>query len=72
MYRFEQNLHHFTDLFYPGFPAEALPIAMHLIGRLTAPIMWFFIAEGYHHTRNIDTLFSIIATSLLSDIFSPK
>ena len=47
------TIDHFTDLFYPGFPVEALPIAMHLIGRLTAPIMWFFIAEGYHYTRNI-------------------
>ena len=44
---------HFTDLFYPGFPIAVLPIAMHLIGRLTAPIMWFFIAEGYHYTKNI-------------------
>jgi hypothetical protein len=25
---------------------------MHIIGRLTAPIMCFLIAEGYHHTRN--------------------
>lgn len=47
------TIDHFTDLFYPGFPVETLPIAMHLIGRLTAPIMWFFIAEGYHYTRNI-------------------
>ena len=47
------TIDHFTDLLYPGFPAEALPIALHLIGRLTAPIMWFFIAEGYHYTRNI-------------------
>lgn len=44
---------HFTDLFYPGFPIAVLPITMHLIGRLTAPIMWFFIAEGYHYTKNI-------------------
>lgn len=27
--------------------------AMHIIGRLTAPIMCYFIAEGYHHTRNV-------------------
>ncbi len=26
---------------------------MHLIGRLTAPIMCYFIAEGYHHTSNL-------------------
>lgn len=26
---------------------------MHTIGRLTAPIMCYFIAEGYHYTRNV-------------------
>ena len=29
-----------------------LQIGLHIIGRLTAPIMFFFIAEGYHYTRN--------------------
>lgn len=27
--------------------------AMHIIGRLTAPIMCFMVAEGYHKTRNV-------------------
>ena len=27
-------------------------ICLHTIGRLTAPMMIFFVAEGYHHTRN--------------------
>ena len=27
-------------------------IVLHSIGRLTAPIMLFFVAEGYHYTRN--------------------
>lgn len=26
---------------------------MHIIGRITAPVMCFFIAEGYNHTRNV-------------------
>lgn len=26
---------------------------MHFIGRITAPIMCFFIAEGFHYTRNV-------------------
>lgn len=26
---------------------------MHTVGRLTAPIMCYFIAEGYHYTRNV-------------------
>ena len=33
--------------------AETLTqICLHTIGRLTAPMMIFFVAEGYHHTRN--------------------
>lgn len=27
-------------------------IALHVIGRLTAPMMIFFVAEGYYHTHN--------------------
>ena len=27
-------------------------IILHCIGRLTAPITFFFVAEGYHHTRD--------------------
>ena len=27
-------------------------IFLHVIGRLTAPIMFFFVAEGYYHTSN--------------------
>ncbi len=25
---------------------------LHIIGRRTAPIMWFFIEEGFHYTHN--------------------
>lgn len=32
--------------------ATPLGIIMHIIGRLTMPIMCFFIAEGFFHTRN--------------------
>lgn len=46
------TIDHIADLFYPGFPAQPLPIGLHLIGRLTAPIMWFFVCEGFHYTRN--------------------
>ena len=46
------TIDHVTDLIYPSFPAQPLPIALHISGRLTAPIMGFFIAEGYHYTRN--------------------
>ncbi len=32
--------------------ASLLGQIMHFIGRLTAPTMAFFVAEGYHYTRN--------------------
>lgn len=31
----------------------AAGMIMHTIGRITAPIMCYFIAEGYHYTRNV-------------------
>ncbi len=46
------TIDHATDLLYPGFPSEPIPLALHFIGRLTAPIMWFFVCEGYHYTKD--------------------
>ena len=38
-----------------GFVEFMTPLGqiMHIIGRLTLPIMCFFIAEGFRHTSNI-------------------
>ncbi len=44
---------HVCDLIYPGFPAKPVALAYHIVGRLTAPIMWFFVCEGYHYTHNV-------------------
>ena len=44
---------HVSDLIYPGFPAEPGAMAFHIVGRLTAPIMWFFVCEGYYYTRDV-------------------
>jgi len=44
---------HIAWLLFPGYPREALPLALHIIGRITCPIMCYFIAEGYHHTRDV-------------------
>ena len=44
---------HFADLFFPNFPCKPVPLVLHFIGRLTAPIMWFFIFEGFYYTRDI-------------------
>lgn len=47
------TIDHIADLLYPGFSRNPVALALHFIGRLTAPIMWFFICEGYHYTRNL-------------------
>lgn len=44
---------HAADLIFPGFPNEPIALGLHIIGRLTAPIMWFFICEGFFYTRNL-------------------
>ncbi len=44
---------HIADLVFPGFSATPLAIILHIIGRLTAPIMWFFICEGFFYTKNL-------------------
>lgn len=46
------TIDHVADLIYPSFPADPIAFGMHMIGRLTAPIMWFFIAEGFYYTKN--------------------
>lgn len=47
------TIDHACDLIAPGFPAEPLAVGLHIAGRLTAPIMWFFVCEGYHYTHNV-------------------
>lgn len=44
---------HIAWAVFPGYPKEFLPLLMHIIGRITCPIMCYCIAEGYHYTRNI-------------------
>ncbi len=61
------TIDHIAWFVFPGYPTEPLPIIMHIIGRLTCPIMCYFIAEGYHYTKNINKytfrlfLFAIIS-----------
>ena len=47
------TIDHVTWLLYPGCQKIWWVMLLHVIGRLTAPIMWFFIAEGFHYTRNV-------------------
>ena len=47
------TIDHLAWTLYPGYSTVWWVVTAHLIGRLTAPIMWFFIAEGYHYTRDV-------------------
>ncbi len=43
---------HVTWALFPGLQRVWYVMALHVVGRLTAPIMWFFLAEGSYWTRN--------------------
>jgi len=47
------TIDHIADLLFPHFEAHPVAIVLHIIGRLTAPIMWFFICEGFFYTKNL-------------------
>lgn len=47
------TIDHIADLLYPGMPNIFISNVMHIIGRFTAPIMFFFICEGYFYTKDI-------------------
>lgn len=42
---------HATYAFIPDYYSLAGSL-LHFVGRITGPIMFYFIVEGYHHTRN--------------------
>ncbi|MBR1810058.1 MAG: conjugal transfer protein TraX [Clostridia bacterium] len=44
---------HLTWILFPGYNTAWYAVALHIFGRITAPIMWYFIAEGYHYTRDV-------------------
>lgn len=61
------TIDHVADLIYPGFPAHPAAVFLHIIGRLTAPVMWFFICEGYHYTRSRERyILRLLAFAILS------
>lgn len=65
---------HIAWAMFDGYPRALLPLVMHIIGRLTCPIMCYFIAEGYHYTRNINKytfrLFAFAFVSHFAYIFA--
>ena len=61
------TIDHIAWLVFPGYSNEFLPALLHIIGRLTCPIMCYFIAEGYHYTKNINKYtLRLFAFSLIS------
>lgn len=61
------TIDHIADIIYPSFPANPVAIGLHMIGRLTAPIMWFFIAEGFFYTKNFTKyLFRMFIFAIIS------
>ena len=48
------TIDHIAWMLFPGYPNDIVPIVMHIIGRITCPVMCYFIAEGYHYTKNIN------------------
>ena len=47
------TIDHIADLLYPGMPNNVVSTILHIIGRITAPIMFFFICEGFYHTKDL-------------------
>jgi hypothetical protein len=47
------TIDHIADLLYPGMPNSIISNILHVIGRLTAPIMFFFICEGFFYTKDL-------------------
>jgi len=47
------TIDHLICVIYPNYPTDWWIIGLHIIGRMAAPIFWYFIAEGYHYTHNI-------------------
>jgi hypothetical protein len=46
------TIDHIAWVLFPGYDMGPVTIIMHVVGRITAPVMMFFILYGYHHTRN--------------------
>ncbi len=63
------TIDHIADLLYPGIPNNIISNVLHIIDRLTAPIMFFFICEGFYHTKNLKKYITrLFAFSLISHL----
>lgn len=46
------TIDHLTWALFPNYPTDWWILGLHSIGRIAAPVFWFFIAEGYFYTRD--------------------
>lgn len=47
------TIDHIAWAVFPGFSHNSIAVVLHIIGRITCPVMCYFIAEGYHYTRDV-------------------
>ena len=68
------TIDHIAWMVFPGYPHSWLPVILHTVGRITCPIMCYFIAEGYHHSKDLNKytlrLFVFAVVSHFAYIFS--
>jgi hypothetical protein len=61
------TIDHTATIFFPRYSPDIYVLFMHIIGRLVAPIMMFFIVEGYYHTKNLKKyLFRLFIFAIVS------
>ena len=46
------TIDHAAFVIWPDYPTDWRILLLHVIGRTAAPIFWFFVAEGWHYTRD--------------------
>ena len=49
---FAMTIDHAASVIWPNYPTDWWILLIHIIGRMAAPIFWFFVAEGWHYTGN--------------------
>ena len=48
------TIDHVTWVIFPGFSHHPIAIVLHVLGRITCPIMCYFVAEGFFYTHDVN------------------
>lgn len=46
------TLDHLASVIWPGYATHWWLLCLHALGRISAPVFWFLVAEGYRYTRS--------------------